>query len=116
MRRVEADLALQTRLRDRLVRILDVLDADAEPSLDQLIDTIEVMTLHEKYYTPEQLRQLEQRRNEIGEDEIKRVEQEWQEIYARLRELRDEAGAFVVMGHDPWQWPEIRPAPDYYYD
>src|SRR5690349_15487312 len=38
--RVEEGLAVQERLRDRLVRILDVLDADAEPSLDQLIDTI----------------------------------------------------------------------------
>lgn len=36
--------------------------------------------------------------------------------YARLRQLRDEAGAQVIMGHDPWQWQEIRPAPDYYYE
>ena len=38
------------------------------------------------------------------------------QAYARLRELRDQAGAFVIMGHDPWRWPEIRPAPDYSYD
>lgn len=38
------------------------------------------------------------------------------EAYARLRALRDEAGAFVVMGHDPWQWQDIRPAPEYFYE
>jgi hypothetical protein len=50
---------------------------------------MEAMTMIEKYYTPEQLQQLEQRRNELGEDAIKAVEQEWREIYAKLRELRE---------------------------
>ncbi len=45
--------------------------------------------MFEKYYTPEQLAQLEQRRQALGEDEIKRVEQEWADLYARLRELRE---------------------------
>jgi DNA-binding transcriptional MerR regulator len=47
--RVEEELASQQRLRARLVRILDALDENGEPSLDQLIDTIEVMTMHERY-------------------------------------------------------------------
>src|SRR4051794_14326230 len=34
--RVEESLAAQRRLRERLVSILDVLDSDAEPSIDQL--------------------------------------------------------------------------------
>lgn len=36
--------------------------------------------------------------------------------YQRLREERDALGAELIMGHDPWQWPDIRPAPDYYYE
>jgi hypothetical protein len=49
---------------------------------------MEAMTMFEKYYTPEQLEQLERRRNELGEDRIKAAEQEWAEIYAQLADLR----------------------------
>lgn len=47
------------------------------------------MTMFEKYYTPEQLQQLERRRLEFGDERIKAVEQEWADLYARLRELRE---------------------------
>src|SRR5215207_8564933 len=50
--RVEEQLASRTALRDRLVRVLDAIGSGAPPSADQLIDTIEVMTMHERYYTP----------------------------------------------------------------
>lgn len=33
---------------------------------------------------------------------------------ARLMALAEEAGAFVIYGHDPAQWPELRKAPDFY--
>jgi DNA-binding transcriptional MerR regulator len=86
--RVEEGLAVQERLRDRLVRILDVLAGDAEPSLDQLIDTIEVMTLHERYYTPEQLQQLSERAGALGEDGMRRAEQDWADLIAEVEAER----------------------------
>jgi MerR family transcriptional regulator, thiopeptide resistance regulator len=54
--------------------------------------TGEHFVMIEKYYTREQLEQLERRRAEFGDERIKQVEQEWADLYARLRELR-EAGA-----------------------
>jgi DNA-binding transcriptional MerR regulator len=86
--RVEQQLGALDELRLRLARLLAALDGD-EASTAQLLDAMEAMTMFEKYYTPEQLQQLEERRRQIGEDEIKRVEREWQEIYASLRELRE---------------------------
>jgi DNA-binding transcriptional MerR regulator len=86
--RVEEGLAVQARLRDRLVRILDVLDTDAEPSLDQLIDTIEVMTLHEKYYTPEQLQQLSERAGALGAEGMQKAEQDWADLIAEIEAER----------------------------
>jgi DNA-binding transcriptional MerR regulator len=86
--RVEAGLAAQVRLRDRLVRILDVLDADAEPTTDQLIDTIEVMTMHERYYSPEQLDQLSERANALGEERIREAEQAWADLLAEFEAER----------------------------
>jgi len=44
--------------------------------------------MFEKYYTPEQLQQLEERRRNLGDDEIRRVEAEWKELYAQVREHR----------------------------
>jgi DNA-binding transcriptional MerR regulator len=86
--RVEQQLGSLEELRLRLTRLLAALDG-GEESTDQLLDAMEAMTMFEKYYTPEQLEQLEQRRNDLGEDAIKAVEEEWKEIYAKLRELRE---------------------------
>jgi MerR family transcriptional regulator, thiopeptide resistance regulator len=92
--RVEEALATQRRLRDRLVSILDVLDADGEPSINQLIDTIEVMTMHERYYTPEQLEQLSRRADALGEDGMRKAQQDWADLLAEVEAER-------VKGTDP---------------
>jgi DNA-binding transcriptional MerR regulator len=86
--RVEQQLGALERLRLRLTRLVAALDGD-EASTDQFLDAMEAMTMFEKYYTTEQLEQLEQRRKELGEDAIKAVEQEWEEIFAELRTLRE---------------------------
>jgi DNA-binding transcriptional MerR regulator len=86
--RVEQQLGALEQLRLRLTRLLAALDGDGA-STDQFLDAMEAMTMFEKYYTPEQLQQLEQRRQELGEEQIKQVEQEWREIYAKLADLRE---------------------------
>jgi DNA-binding transcriptional MerR regulator len=85
--RVEQQLGALEELRLRLTRLLAAFDGDGD-STRHLLDAMEAMTMFEKYYTPEQLQQLEQRRQDLGEDAIKAVEQEWQEIYAKLADLR----------------------------
>jgi MerR family transcriptional regulator, thiopeptide resistance regulator len=86
--RVEHQLGALEELRLRLTRLLAALDGD-EASTAQFLDAMEAMTMFEKYYTPEQLQQLEQRREALGEDAIKAVEQEWGEIYTKLADLRE---------------------------
>jgi DNA-binding transcriptional MerR regulator len=86
--RVEEELAVQERLRDRLARILEALDGDGSPSLDQLIDTIEVMTMRERYYTPEQLEQLSERADALGEDGMRKAEQDWADLLAEVEAER----------------------------
>ena len=41
--------------------------------------------MHETYYTPEQLAQLEARREEVGEDQIAAIEREWAELSAQMK-------------------------------
>jgi DNA-binding transcriptional MerR regulator len=86
--RVEQQLGALERLRLRLTRLLAAVDGDGA-STDQFLDAMGAMTMFEKYYTPEQLEQLERRRSEFGDERIKQVEQEWADLYARLRELRE---------------------------
>ena len=57
--------------------------------------------MRERYYTPEQLDQLEQRRQALGEDAIKDVEREWAEIFATLKTEMDK-------GTDPAD-PRLKP-------
>jgi DNA-binding transcriptional MerR regulator len=86
--RLDEQLRLTRRLRDRLTRILDVLDQAGEPSTDQFIDAIEVMTMIERYYTPEQLERLEQRAQEFGDEGMQRAQAEWAELIAAVEAER----------------------------
>src|SRR3954451_23589718 len=64
--RLDAEVALRSRLRARLTRLLDALEGANGAGADLFLDAIEGMTMAEKYYTPEQLAQLEQRRTALG--------------------------------------------------
>jgi DNA-binding transcriptional MerR regulator len=86
--RVEEQLAAQHELRRRLVGILDAFDRVAGPSTDQIIDAIEVMTMSERYYTPEQREQLAERRERLGDARIRDYEQEWAELLAAMERER----------------------------
>ena len=45
--------------------------------------------MHETYSTPEQQEQLERRRQEVGSEEIARIEREWAELSAQVKAKRD---------------------------
>jgi hypothetical protein len=49
------------------------------------MEVIELSEKVEKYYTPEQLEYLVERRREIGEERIREVEAEWPRLMAALR-------------------------------
>ena len=97
---VDAELLHARRLRRRLERILEVLERSDDPSVEELTQIMEVMRMHETYYTPEQLAQLEARREEVGEDQIAAIEREWAELSAQMKAYRD-------AGTDPSD-PEVR--------
>ena len=85
--RVERQAEALDALKTRLTRLLAALEADVSTA-DEIRETLEAMSMFEKYYTPEQLQQLEERRRTLGDDEIKRVEEEWKELYAQVHEHR----------------------------
>ena len=82
--RLEAQMEQQRLLQHRLRRLLEQLDTE------DFLTTIEELTMRQRYYTPEQLEQLEQRRQAIGDDKIRGVEREWAEIFATLKQEMDD--------------------------
>jgi DNA-binding transcriptional MerR regulator len=80
--RMERDLARQGRVRDLVRALLDRLRTADGVSVDDLSKTIEVTMSYEKYYTPEQLDELGERREQAGEARMQQVQQEWQDLFA----------------------------------
>ena len=87
--RLRERIELQRRLCDRLERVSDRLRSGEDVSSGEFIETvmevIEMSEKIEKYYTPEQLEYLEQRRNEVGEARIREAEAEWPELMEQVR-------------------------------
>ncbi len=79
---------LGLRLHDRLLAIRDELVREGEPSIDQLFDTMEAITMIEKYYTDEQREQLARRREQLGEDQVEAGQRAWAEIFDELRSAK----------------------------
>jgi len=84
LERVEEQIQLHNVLRDRLVRILGSLEKASEPTAADFLEALEVMKRMDKYYTPEQLEQLEQRRQEYGDETIKGFEKQWADLIAAV--------------------------------
>jgi DNA-binding transcriptional MerR regulator len=86
---VRQQAAKLAALGDRLEALAAALDATECPSPDAFLETIEVMTMIEKYYTPEQLEQLKQRKEAVGDARIKEVEAEWPRLMAEVQAAMD---------------------------
>lgn len=90
LERLDEEIAERRRLRRRVARILGALGDGGAP-VTEFIETIERMTMTERYYTPEQLEQLERRRQELGEEGMAKAQQEWAGLIAAVR-AEQEAG------------------------
>jgi DNA-binding transcriptional MerR regulator len=87
--RLREQIEAQRRLCDRLEAIARSLDAAEEVSVETFIRTIEEMNMIEKYYTQEQLDELKERRQQVGEERIREVEAEWPALMAEVRAEMD---------------------------
>lgn len=93
--RIRERIELERRLCDRLEVVADLLAATGEGSSEKFVETVMEVTKMseriEKYYTPEQLEQLERRRQELGEERIRAAEAEWPVLMEQVR-IEMEAG------------------------
>ena len=80
--RIEEQIGRQAQLRDLVRHLRERLQSAEGASVDELIRTIEAIMDHEKYYTSDQLEQLKKRRDDVGEERIQQVQQEWTDLFA----------------------------------
>lgn len=73
-------------LVERLERLASRYERGERVPVGEFLEAIERMKMVEEYYTPEQMAQLERRREEVGEDRIREVEEGWKDLAARVNE------------------------------
>ena len=97
--RLHEQIAMQKQLARRLRALAHHLDTAKPVSLEELCKTIEEMMQFEKYFTPEQLEVLEERRISVGEERMRTVRDDWNEIIPKV-------GKAMENGTDPTS-PEV---------
>src|SRR5699024_10477118 len=86
MKQVRTEIELGKKLYKRLETITNHLNSAENPSVDELLKTLNTMTKYEKYYSKDQQEYLEQRKQAVGEQRIEEVQQEWKELIAEVRQ------------------------------
>jgi DNA-binding transcriptional MerR regulator len=87
--RLREQIGLQQKLCERLEALAEHFRAAGEVPAEEVLRTLEVMTMVEKYYTPEQMRQFEEIGKRLGPDEIRAVEEAWTALLGEVRAGRD---------------------------
>jgi DNA-binding transcriptional MerR regulator len=81
--RLREQMATQLQLIERL----ESLSAHCESAdTDEYLKTMEMMIMFEKYYSKEQLEMLAKRREMLGEETMREVQEEWPRLIASVRE------------------------------
>jgi MerR family transcriptional regulator, thiopeptide resistance regulator len=96
--RLRQQIELSQKLLNRLEAIAQTVSSMETVSVEALIETIEVMSMLEKYYTPEQLETLKQRQKLLGEERIQQAQADWQALI-------EQAQAEMTKGTDPTSKP-----------
>jgi MerR family transcriptional regulator, thiopeptide resistance regulator len=87
--RLREQIEWQRQLCERLEAVAGHFRAAGEVSVEAFLQTIEVMSMMDKYYTPEQMEYLKERREKLGEERLQQSHQDWAELIALVRAEMD---------------------------
>src|SRR5262249_25064234 len=82
--RLREQIELQRNLCARLEAIAALLGTAEEVSAEEFLKTIEVMTMMENLYTPEQMKQFAEAGKQVGPEEIRAVEAAWSALLTEV--------------------------------
>ena len=99
--RLRAQIAHEQRLLARLDSLAGRLEQSTDGAGNDVLETLEMLTMFEKYMTEEQLATLAERKEQLGAAHIAEVEAEWPRLIAAVRSAMER-------GVDPAS-PEVQP-------
>jgi DNA-binding transcriptional MerR regulator len=83
--RLREQIELERKLCERLESVAALLRTAGEVSADEFLRIIEGMTMIETYFSAEQLEKMRQAREEVGDDFLRKKQEEWAEVIAAVR-------------------------------
>jgi DNA-binding transcriptional MerR regulator len=83
--RLREQIELQRTLCERLEAVAALFRTAGEVSAEEFLRTIEVMTMMDKLYTPEQLKQFAEVGKQVGPEEIQAVQDAWAALLPEVR-------------------------------
>lgn len=84
--RVREEIRLSQKILEKLEYIQEATQSRANVSISDLLKIIKVIEMLEKYYTPEQLENLKERRNLLDEEQMRQSEAHWIELIDAVRQ------------------------------
>lgn len=84
-RHMDSQVREQKELLEKLNGMMRLMEHTGKTSAEDLLELIALMTRVEASYTPEQLEELRQRREKLGEAGMKKAENDWKELIAAMR-------------------------------
>ena len=100
-------LEMQRQLCERLKALATLLEAAEAVSAEEFLKTIEVMTMMEKFYTPQQVNQFAEVSKLTGPEEIQAIEEAWMKLLAEVRVSQDSDPASAEAKALADRWDEL---------
>ena len=88
--RIDEQIQRHERLRALIEALRDRIASGERASMDDFARAVELTVNYAKYYTPEQLAQLNRRRAEVGEVRMEHVQREWSRLFAEYGRAMEE--------------------------
>lgn len=82
---LERQLANTMRLRTQLLMLKDKMDQGGKPEMADLLSTLELMAMYDKYFTPEEIDSLNAHRKNAGPD----LDARWATLVAAMQDAKD---------------------------
>lgn len=81
LNRLQIAIQSQKTLYNRIESIVQALDHQQTLSADNICETIKVIVMYEKYYSPEQIETLKKRQNALTKEELAQNQADWEILF-----------------------------------
>lgn len=86
LQRIQIAIQSQKALYNRIESIINAFNNEQALSVDDALETIKVIVMYEKYYTPEQIETLKTREKSMSKDEFTQVQTEWENLFKAFQD------------------------------